>query len=389
MTIQELRDQGLILYETISGSRAYGTNTQNSDTDFRGVFILPIENILGFNYIDQVSDSTNDSVYYELGRFLQLLQSQNPNIIELFNMPPESVLFKHPMFDEILKHRESFISKVCKDSFGGYAVAQIKKARGLNKKQNWEMEKVTRKDVLDFVYVVHNEQTIPWKTWNSSRGFSEKFCGVVNVPNARDLYAVYFDTDANNCFNESIPEDIRERNKSWRRSENHPMGFGYRGLVKSDEGESVSESNALRLSSIPKGETPIANIVYNKDAYTQHCRDYRSYEEWLKNRNEDRYQTNQDHGKGYDSKNMMHCIRLIRMALEIANQSKVIVRRPDAAELLEIRRGERDYDSLLEEAEEGLRNLETAYSESKLPNSIDKAFVNKLLVEFRQKFYNL
>jgi hypothetical protein len=77
------------------------------------------------------------------------------------------------------------------------------------------------------------------------------------------------------------------------------------------------------------------------------------------------------------------------MALEIANQSKVIVRRPDAAELLEIRRGERDYDSLLEEAEEGLRNLETAYSESKLPNSIDKAFVNKLLVEFRQKFYNL
>jgi predicted nucleotidyltransferase len=151
MTIQEIKQNGLLLFEAISGSRAYGTNTEASDTDFRGVFILPAEDLFGLNYIDQVSDETNDSIYYELGRFLQLLQAQNPNIIELLNMPEENILFKHPVFEEILSNKKRFLSKACKNSFAGYAIAQIKKARGLNKKQNWEKEKITRKELLDFM----------------------------------------------------------------------------------------------------------------------------------------------------------------------------------------------------------------------------------------------
>jgi hypothetical protein len=34
MTIADLRQQNLILFEAISGSRAYGTNLPHSDTDF-------------------------------------------------------------------------------------------------------------------------------------------------------------------------------------------------------------------------------------------------------------------------------------------------------------------------------------------------------------------
>jgi predicted nucleotidyltransferase len=389
MTIQEIKQNGLLLFEAISGSRAYGTNTEASDTDFRGVFILPAEDLFGLNYIDQVSDETNDSIYYELGRFLQLLQAQNPNIIELLNMPEENILFKHPVFEEILSNKKRFLSKACKNSFAGYAIAQIKKARGLNKKQNWEKEKITRKELLDFIYVVHEGKTIPWKIWNSARGYEEKFCGVVNLPNARDIYAVYFDDGAYACFSELIPEGIREMNKRNRKDKDLSMGFGYRGLVKSDEGESVSESNGLRLSSIPKGETPIAHIVYNKDAYSQHCKDYKSYQEWITNRNPDRHQTNQEHGKGYDSKNMMHCIRLTRMALEIAETSKVLVKRPDSQELLEIRKGLREYDSLLTEAETTLGQIDKAYEDSNLPDSIDKSFINQVLVSIRKKFYNL
>ncbi len=76
LTIQDLRDKGLMLFETISGSRAYGTHKPTSDTDYRGVYYLPIDNLLGYEYVEQVSDATNDAVYYEIGRFLQLLQSQ-------------------------------------------------------------------------------------------------------------------------------------------------------------------------------------------------------------------------------------------------------------------------------------------------------------------------
>jgi len=46
----------------------------------------------------------------------------------------------------ILEHKDEFITKVCCKSFAGYGIAQIKKAKGLDKKQNWEKGKVTRKN---------------------------------------------------------------------------------------------------------------------------------------------------------------------------------------------------------------------------------------------------
>ncbi|MGE8422260.1 MAG: DNA polymerase beta superfamily protein, partial [Sphingobacterium siyangense] len=43
MTIDELRDSGLILFKAVVGSRAYGLATASSDTDIRGVFYLPLD----------------------------------------------------------------------------------------------------------------------------------------------------------------------------------------------------------------------------------------------------------------------------------------------------------------------------------------------------------
>lgn len=357
MTIQDLRDKGLMLFEVISGSRAYGTNKPTSDTDYRGVYILPQENLYGFNYIEQVSDATNDSVYYEIGRFLQLLQAQNPNIIELFNMPDENIIYKHPLFDEILKHRGSFLSKVCRDSFGGYAVAQIQKARGLNKKIVNPMPK-ERKSILDFCYVIDSYGSIELKDFMEQRSYKQNRFGLVNIPHARDVYALFYD---------EVYGD---------------KPLGYRGIMNEDE-----TSNEVRLSSIPKDERPIATMIYNKDGYTKYCKDYKEYWDWEEKKNQDRFNTNMEHGKGYDSKNMMHCIRLVRMAAEIAEQKKVIVRRPDAPELMKIRNGEMEYDALLQEADEKIKLLDELYAKSDLPTTIDKDFVNSLLIDFRIKFY--
>lgn len=75
LTIDDLKAQNLILFECISGSRAYGLDTLTSDTDIKGVFYLPKEQFysLHSDYIPQVSNETNDIVYYELGRFVELL----------------------------------------------------------------------------------------------------------------------------------------------------------------------------------------------------------------------------------------------------------------------------------------------------------------------------
>jgi predicted nucleotidyltransferase len=378
----------------IRGSHAYGTNIETSDTDFSGVFIQSMDDILGFNYIEQINDDKNDIVIYEIKRFLQLLESNNPTVLELLNTPEDCIIYKDPVFDEVLNNKDKFITKLCAKSFGGYAVQQIQKAKGQNKKQNWEKERVTRKDVLDFVYVIEGEKSIPWKVWCIEKPqygkeyikYETKFCGIVNVPHAKDLYAVYHDEAAQNCFSENISKENRENNKKYY---DVPYSFGYKGLVKTGEGNNVAESNALRLSSIPKGETPICNIFYNKDGYSQHCREYKEYEEWLEKRNTQRWVDVESHGQKIDGKNMMHCKRLTQMSKEIAKGLGINVRRPDAESLIDIRKGKIDLETLIGDVESEIVEIDELFKKSTLPDKVDKIFVNELLIKIRKNIYNI
>ena len=376
------------LYLVIRGSHAYGTNVETSDTDYSGVFIQSMNDILGNKYTEQINDDTNDTVIYEIRRFLELLGSNNPTVLELLNTPEDCIIYKDPAFDLILNDKEKFITKICAKSFGGYAKQQISKAKGQNKKQNWEKDKVTRKEVLDFVYVIEGEKSIPWKVWNNDR-YEEKFIGVVNVSNARDIYAVYFDKDAFCMFSESISESTRKTLIEVQKESEKSMGFGYKGLVKTNEGINSTESNALRLSSIPKGETPICIVTYNKDGYTQHCNDYKSYQTWLEQRNESRWVDVKSHGQKIDGKNMLHCKRLMEMAKEIAKGEGIIVRRPNAKDLIAIRKGEVDLQTLIDSVEKEIIEVDKLFDNSELPDSIDIEFINNLIVKIRKQIYKL
>ena len=378
----------------IRGSHAYGTNIETSDTDYTGVFIQSQEDIFGFNYKEQINDDTNDTVIYEIKRFLELLTSNNPNILEMLNTPEDCIIYKDPIFNLILENRDKFITKVCAKSFGGYGKMQIQKAKGQNKKQNWEKDKVTRKDVLDFVYVIEGSKSIPWKKWNDGR-YEEKFIGVVNVPNAMNVYAVYYDKDAHLYFSENISEETRiilvkqiELLKT-RKEFGQPMGFGYKGLVKTGEGENVAESNSLRLSSIPRGEEPICNIVYNKDGYSEHCKDYKSYEDWLANKNDARWVDVKSHGQKIDGKNMMHSRRLMDMAREIALGLGINVRRENVQELINIRKGKIDLQTLIYQVVKEIIEIDELFKNSNLPDSVDEKFVNNLLIKIRKYIYNI
>ena len=376
------------LYLVIRGSHAYGTNVETSDTDYSGVFIQSMNDILGNKYTEQINDDTNDTVIYEIRRFLELLGSNNPTVLELLNTPEDCIIYKDPAFDLILNDKEKFITKICAKSFGGYAKQQISKAKGQNKKQNWEKDKVTRKEVLDFVYVIEGEKSIPWKVWNNDR-YEEKFIGVVNVSNARDIYAVYFDKDAFCMFSESISESTRKSLINIRKESGQFMGFGYKGLVKTGEGVNSAESNQLRLSSIPKDEEPICVITYNKDGYTQHCNDYKSYQNWLEQRNESRWVDVKSHGQKIDGKNMLHCKRLMEMAKEIAKGEGIIVRRPNAKDLIAIRKGEVDLQTLIDSVEKEIIEVDKLFDNSELPDSIDIEFINNLIVKIRKQIYKL
>lgn len=351
MTIQDLKDKNLILLECISGSKAYGLDLPHSDTDIKGVFYLPKEQFFGSQYLSQVSDENKDTVYYELGRYIELLAKNNPTVLELLATPADKVLYKHPIMAQI--QPALFLSRKCKDTFGGYAFTQIKKAKGLNKKIVNPMDR-QKKTILDFCMVLKDAGSLPLKKWLDLEQIQQTDCGLVNIPHARDMYALYVGSE-------------QQR---------------YRGLMQK------KEATSLLLSSIPKDESVSAYLYFNQDGYTKYCKDYRNYWDWVETRNEHRYQDNIDHGKNYDSKNMMHTFRLLDMAIEILRTGEILVKRPNREELLTIRRGIFSYEELIEMAKQKKQVLDQAHTHSPLQNQPEEALVEALLVEMRQSLYD-
>jgi len=184
-TPDKVEENGWLLFKCISGSRAYGTNTELSDVDLRGVFVAPPEIFYGLSPLSQVSDDTNDTTYYELGRFIELLSKNNPNVMELLYMPEDCILLRDPLFERI--RPELFLSKLCRSTFAGYAMSQVRKARGLNKKIVNPIPR-QRKGAIDFCYVISGQGSVPLRAWLETGGYAAENCGLVRVPHRSIWY---------------------------------------------------------------------------------------------------------------------------------------------------------------------------------------------------------
>jgi hypothetical protein len=354
VTFEEIIQQPQhLLLKCISGSRAYNLNVATSDTDIKGIFVLPQKELLGLQYTGQLANESNDEVYIEIARFIELLCKNNPNILELLSSPPHTILYRHPLMDVI--RPEDFLSKLCLDTFAGYAKSQVKKARGLNKKISRPFDE-HRKAVTDFCYVIKGNGAVPLNSWLQENNYIQQECGLTQLPHFRDVYLLYHNTQLE-------------------------TGEQLKGIVS---GESA---NDVQLSPVPKGVEPLAVMNFNKDGYSVYCREYNEYWQWVKKRNDARYQQTLSHGKNYDSKNMMHTFRLLSMAEEIATCKKVIVPREDRDFLLSIRNGGFEYDELIEMVEMKMKTIEALYAQSDLPETPDVAKAEELLIKIREKFY--
>lgn len=351
LTIEHIKNNDWLIFEAVAGSKAYGLDTPTSDTDIKGVFVLPKELFYGLEYTAQVNNETNDIVYYELKRFVELLATNNPNMLELLYTPEEKVLVKHPVMD--LLKPELFVSKLCEKTFANYAFTQIKKAYGLEKKIMQPMDK-ERKSVLDFCFVYEGGYTKPAKEYFEARQLNFENAGLAAVTHLKDCYNLYY-------------------------SETHQ----YAGIIKKEN------ANDVCLSSIPKGEQSIAMLYFNKDGYSAYCKQYLEYWNWVDKRNEERYNKTMQHGKKYDAKNMMHVFRLLLVAKEIAIEEKVNVFRKDRDFLLSIKEGKFEYDELVERATALKDELPELYLKADLINEPDMECINELLIKMREVFYTL
>lgn len=347
--IDYLKKHQLILLECISGSRAYGLDTPSSDIDIKGVFYLPKPHYYGLHgdYVAQVSSPTNDIVYYELGRFVELLLQNNPNMMELLATPPDKILYKHPLMDRF--NPKWFISKLCQKTFAGFATSQIKKSRGLNKKITNPMDK-NKKNMLAFCVVFDGQKSVNLMDWLEQRGLTQNQIGLSKMPHSLNMYAMF-------------------------------VGDEFQGIMNKD-------GHDVLLSSIRQGLSPVGYLSFNKMGYDKYCQDYADYWRWVDERNEARYESTLSHGKGYDAKNIMHTFRLLYTAKDIANTGQVIVKRDNREELLAIKSGQFDYDDLVQKAEILTNEVMAAFENSDLQETPEQYLILKTLIEIREKLYS-
>lgn len=118
-----------IILEGVTGSTAYGLNTENSDVDIKGVYLLPTRKVLemGFDPQHTTKDHVDpDWVYHEVGKFMKLVVSGNPTVTELLYLSEYTEL--SPIGQMLIDNRYAFLStKAVMNAYRGYAFSQAKR----------------------------------------------------------------------------------------------------------------------------------------------------------------------------------------------------------------------------------------------------------------------
>ena len=109
----------------LGGSYSYGTNTEDSDVDIRGIALNTKNEILLNRSFEQVVDNTTDTTIYSFNKIMKLLTDANPNVLEILFLEPEHYLYLHPIGQKLLDRRSMFLSKKVINTFGGYARSQL------------------------------------------------------------------------------------------------------------------------------------------------------------------------------------------------------------------------------------------------------------------------
>lgn len=340
------------ILKVVSGSNAYGTNLPTSDWDERGIFVDNISRIiLPFQKIEQVQLSTDDIVLYELSKFVPLLLSQNPNVIELLWTDPKDILFKDELGEILLNNRKEFLSIKVKDSYVGYATKQLKRIKGHNKWIN-SPQPEAEPEQKDFFSVVWNN--------TSNHEFNKK------VP-FNDYVAINL---GDNHFSLFHKDKLNINYKSWIDVRGNPIVFD------------TSKFNEIQKNVNTK-INPDLIVKLNFRSFDDSHTNWKDYWNWKNNRNEKRSELEEKYG--YDTKHAMHLIRLLRSGLDILKYGIVPVKREDAEYLLDIRFGKYSYEDIVKESIRLTDEVEKISLSSKLPKDPNIDLAKDIMLEIYTK----
>lgn len=115
-----------VIFRCVVGSRAYGLDTPDSDTDIRGIYLPPANAHWSLYGIpEQLENAETQECYWELQTFLVLALKANPNVLECLYTP--LVQDASAIAQELLDIREIFLSQLVYQTYNGYVLSQVKK----------------------------------------------------------------------------------------------------------------------------------------------------------------------------------------------------------------------------------------------------------------------
>ncbi len=118
---------GKIIFLTLGGSHAYGTNVETSDVDVRGCAMNSRSDLIGLSSFEQVVNTETDTTIYSFNKLISLLINCNPNTIELLGCKPEHYFVINDIGKQMIDNRKLFLSQKVVASFGGYATQQLRR----------------------------------------------------------------------------------------------------------------------------------------------------------------------------------------------------------------------------------------------------------------------
>jgi len=349
-----------------------------SDVDLRGIAIPPAEYFHGYlkqfeqseeefprnfqveggeTFLEKIQrmvgraipeDEKIDFVVYNIKKIIYLAALGNPNILDILWADESCHILKTKLVEPLLENRDLFLSTKVRWSYSGYAVSQLKR---LKLHRQHLLHPPARKPLrADFGLPEHTvmprDQLMAAESLVSRK--IEEWLG----------------------SKEELPKDVllEMRQRTTLAIRDIWSALATDGKVTPPlTGDGDLDEGRIRCAAgkLLGYDSNFLELLDRERAYRSKMTQWRQYEDWKANRNPARAEM--EARFGYDSKHACHLVRLMRQAKEILETGKVIVKRPDAAELLAIRNGAWSYEKLIEWAEQQDKELGEFYESGKSP----------------------
>ena len=335
-----MRDNMLVKH--YAGSISYGTNIATSDVDFRGLFCAdPINIRTPWFAVRECTDvNEEDTKLYDLTHFMKLCLDCNPNIIETLWVDRSDLVRSSVGYELLRANRHALLSSKLAFTFSGYAISQLNRIKGHNK---WINNPQPVEAPVEADYITMVQSFLPEKIMPRDFNIRARSHNHALVPYGGHLYGVY-----PNKGKELVNVEGR--------------------LCPTDH----SDHSAMGV--------PSFIIKFNHEVYKVAKENHASYWSWKDNRNKARGELEEKFG--YDAKHAMHLVRLLRMGVEALRDGEIIVKRPDAKELLDIRSGAWTYKEIVEYATDMDHEVrDVLYHNTPLRKKPDIKFAAQLLMD--------